>query len=287
MNKGKGSGMELTLYQVDAFADEVFKGNPAAIVPLECWLGDETLQAIALENNLSETAYFIRHEDGVPGHYHLRWFTPRAEVDLCGHATLASAFVLFEFLGEQSDKLAFETRSGALHVERGADGALAMDFPAQTTDARLDNPELIVEFEAAIGTKIEAPLMRLPYSLFVLESEADLRAVHDLSAIGSALERSPFWALLITAPADEERDYDFVSRFFAPGKGVPEDPATGSAHCLLAPYWAERLGKSELVGYQASQRGGVVHCAMNGGRVTLSGKVSPYLQGRISIPDIG
>jgi PhzF family phenazine biosynthesis protein len=275
--------MELALYQVDAFADEVFKGNPAAVVPLKDWLPEETMQALAVENNLSETAYFVPHEDGARGHYHLRWFTPGAEVDLCGHATLASAYVLFEYRGESADTLTFETRSEPLTVRRGEGGLLAMNFPAQVTTDRLEDVALLARFEAALGAKVQDPLMRGPYSLFILESESDVRNITYSGAIEDALNESPFWALLVTAPADKGKPYDFVSRFFAPAKGVPEDPVTGSAHCMLAPYWADRLGKQKVVGYQASPRGGTVFCEMKGDRVELSGRVAPYLTGTITI----
>ena len=278
--------MDLKLYQVDAFADDVFKGNPAAIVPLAEWLPTEVMQALAVENNLSETAFFVPHADGAVGHFDLRWFTPGAEVDLCGHATLASAYVLFEYLGETADTLRFETRSGTLKVTRGADGFLSMDFPANVTTDELDNPALLAKFEAALGAKVLEPKMRGPYSLFVLERESDVRNIRYSGAIADALEESPFWALLVTAPADAGQPYDFVSRFFAPAKGVPEDPVTGSAHCMLAPYWAKRLGRDKVVGYQASKRGGTVVCEMQGDRVSLSGRVAPYLMGTISIPEV-
>jgi len=279
--------MDLKLYQVDAFADDVFKGNPAAIVPLGAWLPPEVMQALAVENNLSETAFFVPHGDGAPGHYDLRWFTPGSEVDLCGHATLASAYVLYECLDECADMLRFETRSGTLTVARGVDGLLSMDFPANLTSDRLDNPALLAKFEAALGAKVKEPLMRGPYSLFVLERESDVRNIRYSGAIADAIEESPFWALLVTAPADDGQPCDFVSRFFAPAKGVPEDPVTGSAHCMLAPYWAKRLGQDKVVGYQASARGGTVECELRGDRVSLSGRVAPYLKGTISIPEAG
>lgn len=279
--------MDLKLYQVDAFADDVFKGNPAAIVPLAEWLPTEVMQALAVENNLSETAFFVPHADGAAGHFELRWFTPGAEVDLCGHATLASAYVLFEQMGEAADTLRFETRSGTLTVTRGAGELLLMDFPANVTTDRLDNPALLAKFEVALGATVLEPKVRDIYSLFILEREADVRNIRYSGAIADAIEESPFWALLVTAPADVGQPYDFVSRFFAPAKGVPEDPVTGSAHCMLAPYWAERLGRERVVGYQVSARGGTVVCEMRGDRVTLSGRVAPYLKGTISIPEAG
>jgi predicted PhzF superfamily epimerase YddE/YHI9 len=158
-----------------------------------------------------------------------------------------------------------------------------MDFPANFTNDRLDDAGLLAKFEAALGAKIQQPMMRPPYSLFVLESESDVRNVAYSGAIAEALDASPFWGLLITAPADEGQPYDFVSRFFAPAEGVPEDPVTGSAHCMLAPYWAERLGKLNVTGFQASPRGGTVFCEVKGDRVMLAGRVAPYLKGTITI----
>ncbi len=276
--------MDFTLYQVDAFADDVFKGNPAAVLPLESWLPTDRLQAIALENNLSETAYFVPRADGAKGHYDLRWFTPGAEVELCGHATLASAYVLFEFLGETADTLTFHTRSGALIVTRGEAGLLSMDFPARALE-EVSDTAVLATFSKALGQPVQNLLAFGEYCLFVLESEVQVRGVRYSGAIEDALASTPYWGLLITAAADEATSaYDFVSRFFAPAKGVPEDPVTGSAHCMLAPYWAERLGKPDVVGYQASARGGMVYCTMKDDRVALAGRVAPYLKGTISIP---
>lgn len=274
--------MDLTLYQVDAFTDEVFKGNPAAIVPLTAWLGDDQLQAIALENNLSETAYFIPHEDGAPGHYHLRWFTPGAEVDLCGHATLGTAYVLYEFLGETADTLRFETRSGTLVVTRKGGGMLAMDFPALQSKPVADKAE-VDPFAKAIGQRVEEMRTSLEYAMCVLAEEAQVRAITYSGAIEDALRASPYWGLIVTAPAASGTGRDVVSRFFAPQKGVPEDPVTGSAHCRIVPYWAERLGKNELTAYQASPRGGTVHCTLRGDRVSLAGHVAAYMKAVITV----
>ncbi len=275
--------MEFTLYQIDAFASEVFTGNPAAVVPLKEWLPDDVMQKIALENNLAETAFFVPKENGPEGHYDLRWFTPGAEVDLCGHATLASAHVLYEFLGEGAEALSFHTRSGELIVRQAEDGRLQMDFPALASEELLNNQAVLDTFSAAIKQPIEKAYTSLEYLLCVLSTEEQVRAVSYVGAIEDALRDTPYWGLVITAPADAGSEFDFVSRFFAPEKGVPEDPVTGSAHCRLAPYWAKRLDKSDLVAYQASPRGGTVHCRMEGARVILSGQAVSYLKGAISI----
>lgn len=273
--------MELGIYQIDAFAGAVFQGNPAAIVPLEKWLPDETLQAVALENNLSETAYFIPHEDGAPGHYHLRWFTPAMEVDLCGHATLASAYVLFEMLGETSDALTFETRSGALTVEKGHDGWLSMDFPVWRPERAKASDHEAMLLTSALCTEVKEVLGFQYYGLVEVPSPEVLREIEVTGALVSALGDLPYWGLIVTTRG--EGDYDFISRFFAPEKGVSEDPVTGSAHCVLTPYWADKLGKTELLGYQASARGGAVKCRLEGDRVRLSGRAVPYLKGTITI----
>src|ERR1700691_2163213 len=217
--------MRLPLYQVDAFTGDLFRGNPAAVCPLERWLPDATMQAIAAENNLSETAFFVRDGDG----YTLRWFTPTVEVDLCGHATLASGFVVMSFLEPEREAVSFRTvKAGTLTVTRNGN-VLAMDFPARPT----------------------------------------VPAVEDC------------WAAIATAPGDNGTD--FVSRFFAPAQGVPEDPATGSSPCTLTPYWAERLGKRTLEARQLSRRGGARRCPKNAERVTIAGRAVLYLEGEISV----
>jgi len=276
--------MDLTLYQIDAFTDEVFKGNPAAIIPLEKWISEQALQSIAMENNLAETAYFLPHENGKAGHYHLRWFTPEAEVDLCGHATLASAYVLYEYLGESSEELSFHTRSGELKVQRSDDGRLSMDFPALLSEEVTADPALVDAFSKAIGQPIEKAYTSLEYLLCVLSTEEQVRALSYSGLISDTLRNTSYWGLIVTAPGDADSEFDCVSRFFAPEKGVPEDPVTGSAHCRIAPYWAERLGKDDLVAYQASPRGGTLHCQMKGTRVILSGRAAPFLKGTISVP---
>ena len=259
--------MELKLYQVDAFTDRPFAGNPAAVVPLEEWLPDATMQSIALENNLSETAFFVCRDSGA---YDLRWFTPAQEVDLCGHATLGAAWVLFNQLGFAGAVAAFHTRSGLLRVERDGD-RLVLDFPAQPPV-----PGEIGDVAGAIGLSPEV-VLRAPYGVAVLDSEETVRSVHPNLARIASLDTPE---LIITAPGG---DSDFVSRFFAPAAGIDEDPVTGSAHCILIPYWADRLGKKEMFARQVSARGGALWCAMKGERVSIAGDVAPYLEGTIRI----
>ena len=260
--------MRLLIFQVDAFTDRVFGGNPAAVCPLESWLDDATMQAIAYENNLSETAYFVPGD----GAYALRWFTPLAEVDLCGHATLASAHVVFHHLQPDADAVAFDTRSGRLEVTRSGD-ALTMDFPALAAHP-VETP---ADLSAGLGAEPVAVFADMDY-LALFETEAQVRGiVPDLTALGRLDERR---GVIATAPGESA---DFVSRFFSPRMGVPEDPVTGSAHCMLAPFWAERLGKTSLRAYQASARGGVVQCTVAGERVHLTGRAVQYLEGTITV----
>jgi predicted PhzF superfamily epimerase YddE/YHI9 len=225
------SALRIPMYQVDAFAGRVFSGNPAAICPLETWLPDAQMQAIAAENNLAETAFFVRNGVG----YKLRWFTPVVEVDLCGHATLASAFIILNDLTPGERSVSFETKSGTLTVTRDGD-LYSLDFPSRPPEPCNDvYPGLV----SALGGKPEAVL------------------------------------------AARGREADFVSRFFAPAKGVPEDPVTGSAHCTLIPYWSKRLGKQKLHAFQVSPRGGEVWCEDRGARVTISGKAARFFEGTI------
>ena len=261
--------MEIPVYQVDAFANAAFSGNPAAVCPLETWLPDETLQAIAAENNLSETAYFVR-----TGERHaLRWFTPACEVDLCGHATLASAYVLFHELGAAwgvtSDTLRFDTKSGELVVRRDGE-RLAMDFPSRPPGPVKVDSGLVT----AMGDEPLEILAARDY-LLVYRSASEVRA---LAPNMEALARIDRFAFIATAPGE---DCDFVSRFFAPTKGVPEDPVTGSAHCTLIPYWAAKLGKTSLKARQISKRGGELFCRLNGDRVEMAGSAALFLRGHI------
>jgi len=265
--------MRIPLYQIAAFADGPFTGNPAAVCPLDSWLPDDVMQAVAAENNLSETAFFVPEGEG----YRLRWFTPTTEVDLCGHATLASGYVVFRWLRPQLSKVSFQTeKAGALRV--GRDGELlALDFPARPPEP-CAAPEALA---AALGKPPSAVLAARDY-LAVYASADDVAALTpDFNAL-AALDR---FAVIATAPGTGE--VDFVSRFFAPARGVDEDPVTGSAHCTLIPYWAERLGKDRLEARQLSRRGGRLDCAISrhpgGDRVTIAGRAVPYLEGTITI----
>jgi PhzF family phenazine biosynthesis protein len=259
--------MDLQIFQVDAFTREAFHGNPAAVVPLDEWLDSETMLSIAAENNLAETAFFVKSGDG----FELKWFTPEVEMDLCGHATLASAFVLWNELGFESDEIAFETRSGTLKVAR--DGELmVLDFPSRPAE-ETDFPDGLAE---ALGDAPQTVLKSRDYlAVFNTESEVlglrpDFKAVKDLGV----------HAVIVTAPGDRS---DFVSRFFAPSVGVDEDPVTGSAHCTLIPYWAERLGKNDLYARQISSRGGEIFCTLVGDRVRMGGNAVLYLKGEIYV----
>lgn len=268
--------MEIPYWQVDAFSERPFGGNPAGVCLLESWLPDRTLAAIADENRLSETAFLVPLDgsDGVDAH--LRWFTPSGdEVDLCGHATLASAHVLFEEIGEPGPELRFRTRSGALTVSRDGE-RLAMDFPSRPAEP-CETPAALID---GLGTEpVEAAravdyLAELPDEAAVRALDPDMRALRELDGRG----------VIATAPGQE---VDFVSRFFAPKLGVPEDPVTGSAHCTLAPYWSGRLGRTEMHARQVSERGGEVWCADRGERVEVSGGAALYLEGEIRVPAAG
>lgn len=261
--------MRLPIYQVDAFTDSLFGGNPAAVCPLKAWLPDATMQAIAAENNLSETAYFVPDGDD----YALRWFTPTVEVDLCGHATLASGYVVLRLLAPQRAAVNFHTRkAGTLTVARSGD-RLTMDFPARPAAPSKPPAGLC---EALGGAPRE--VLRARDHLVVYDSAAEIAA---LTPDFAALAKVDCWAVIVTAPGDD--GVDFVSRFFAPAQGIAEDPATGSSHCTLAPYWAKRLGKRELEARQLSRRGAALHCTLNGDRVGIAGRAVLYLQGQIEI----
>lgn len=258
--------MKLKQYQVDAFATRAFEGNPAAVCPLESWLGDGLLQAIAEENNLSETAFFVPSEQG----FELRWFTPVREVDLCGHATLATAHVLFEILGYAGQAITFETRSGELIVQRKG-ARLEMNFPA-CPPSPCERSEILAQ---GLGQRPFEVLAADDY-LAVFDSEATVRAITPDQALLGQLDLR---GVIVTAPGS---DVDFVSRFFAPKFGIPEDPVTGSAHCTLAPYWAKRLGKNVLTARQVSRRGGNIGCELKADRVILSGSAVTVMASEIT-----
>ena len=262
--------MRAPIYQVDAFTSTRFAGNPAAVIPLDAFLPDTTLQAIAAENNLAETAYLVPSN----GDYQLRWFTPGTEVPLCGHATLASAAVVMERLEPARTQVVFHSASGPLTVKKNGAGYV-MDFPSRPSQP-IPAPPGLAE---AVGA---APLVVTENDfnyLALFENEETLRHVAPDMA---ALIRIGKPGLIVTAPSSDPQ-YDFVSRYFAPIKGIPEDPVTGSAHCVLAPFWAERLGKTDFTAFQASPRGGKVLCRLRGDRTELEGECVFYLEGQVEI----
>ncbi|MBN3561028.1 PhzF family phenazine biosynthesis protein [Aliamphritea spongicola] len=259
--------MKIPIYQVDAFTDSLFGGNPAAVCILESWPADELLQKIAAENNLAETAYIVTTENG----YDLRWFTPAVEIDLCGHATLAAAYIIFRFIEPALQTVSFSTKSGTLTVNREAEDRLSLDFPA-----RKPTPAEITDAAIKAMGKAPAEAWQSRDLMLVYENEADILALEpDMLAFK---ELNSHFAVIATAKGDEA---DFVSRFFAPLAGIPEDPVTGSAHCTLIPFWAERLEKDTLLARQLSARGGTLYCQHQGERVTMSGKAVLFMQGEI------
>jgi len=259
--------MELHLYQIDAFAGRPFEGNPAAVCPIDEWLPDELMQSIAEENNLSETAFFVPTGDG----FHIRWFTPTSEVDLCGHATLASAYVLFNILGYKGNRVVFDSRSGLLTVTKD-DEWLVMDFPAQPPVLCDIPPEIEKAFDAA-----PVECLKAEDYLVVFERESEIETANPDFA---QLQKLDLRGVIITAKSS---GYDFVTRFFAPKYGVFEDPVTGSAYTQLAPYWASRLGKKRFNVKQVSARGGELSCEIVDDRVHISGKAIKYLEGKIRV----
>lgn len=266
--------MQLEFHQVDAFAQRPFTGNPAIVYRLEHWLDNALMQQIAAEHNLAETAFVVK--EGAA--WHIRWFTPSAEVPLCGHATLASAHVLFEIYGEQGDVLDFTCLSGALRVSRAGE-KLELNFPVR----RAQPCELRAEVEQALGQPVNSVLalhegQGVQELLAILPDEAAVRAcVPDLAAVA----RLPGLGLLISAPGEQ---HDFVSRYFAPSIGINEDPVTGSTHCILTPYWAQQLGKQSLSAFQCSARGGELHCELDGERVKIAGQALLVASGRLLLP---
>ncbi len=267
--------MKLKIWQVDAFARKPLEGNPAAVIPLDAWLAGDLMQAIAGENNLAETAFFVKTG---PGSYDLRWFTPNTEVDLCGHATLASAWVIFNHIDTALSEARFMTRSGELVVTRRAGGDL-ISMPSNIVTPY--SADIGAEIGAALGVAPPRELHSGTYLMAVWDQAAIVRAIPGPGGIEPVLKALGFWGLIATAPGDG--DYDCVSRFFAPAKGVPEDPVTGSAHCALTPFWAKRLGKKTLKARQASPRGGDLLCTDDGARTIIQGDCALYLTGEIAI----
>jgi PhzF family phenazine biosynthesis protein len=261
--------MQRSMYQIDAFTDVLFHGNPAAVVPLDAWLPDEVMQAIAEENNLAETAFYVRTGDG----FHIRWFTTVCEVDLCGHATLATAHALFHHEGHIGESVTFASRSGPLFVRRHGD-LLVLDFPVDTIHP-VPLPEGLAR---ALGGPPMETYRGKDDLLLVYRNQAEIAAIEpDFAVIGTI----PCRGVIVTAPG---ATVDFVSRFFGPQSGIPEDPVTGSAHTTLVPYWAKKLGKTTFTALQLSRRGGSLRCVLNGDRVEIAGHAVTFLQGTIQVP---
>ena len=262
--------MKLTIYQIDAFAENVFSGNPAAVCVIDSWLDDQTMQLIAMENNLAETAFLVKKGNG----YEIRWFTPEIEVDLCGHATLASAYVLFRFFENAVSELEFfSPRSGILKVEKADDGYLIMDFLADETIV-VDGIDVITN---SIGL---TPLKRIKGQTDYLLIYSSQKEIEQISPNFHLLDQLDCQGVIVSAPRDE---VDFVSRFFAPQCGILEDPVTGSAHTTMTPYWAKVLGKEKMTAKQLSPRGGNLECENHTDRVKISGKAVLYMVGEIEI----
>ncbi len=262
--------MKLEIFQVDAFTSKPFGGNPAAVVPLMEWLPDETMMKIAAENNLSETAFFVKND----GRYNIRWFTPTVEVNLCGHATLASSYVIFNELKLEDDSIRFHSgRSGELGVAKHGD-RLVLDFPSYP----MNEIEQCDELAQAVGKiPLRAWESQGNMVFLLMDSESDIRA---LEPDMSALSKVGYDEVIVTAEGD---DSDFVSRMFAPRIGIPEDPVTGAIHCSLTPYWAEKLGKDKLFARQVSKRGGELFCELAGDRVKIGGHAVTYMKGEIYV----
>ncbi|SOB76263.1 phenazine biosynthesis protein PhzF family [Marinobacter sp. LV10R510-11A] len=267
--------MSYPIYQVDAFTSEIFKGNPAAVMPLETWLPDETLQALATENNLSETAFFVREPGAEGSDFHIRWFTPSIEVPLCGHATLASAWVIFNKLNWPAEHIRFHSKSGPLGVQKAPGDWLILDFPNLPIEERETPALLSGALDGAPTTAFYVPsdanyMVVLENEAAVKAAQPDMRMLKELDNLG----------LIITAPGETA---DFVSRYFAPGMGLDEDPVTGSIHSVLVPYWAQKLGKTKLEARQLSARGGFLRCELKGDRVAIAGQAAFYMEGAVHI----
>jgi PhzF family phenazine biosynthesis protein len=260
--------MKIIIYQVDSFSGELFKGNPAAICPLRIWLPVETMQKIAMENNLSETGFYVHEPNG----YRIRWFTPAAEVELCGHATLAAGHVLFNHEGYAGDDILFNSLSGILKVRKNGD-MLVLDFPADTIQPAEASKEIL----QGLNCKPVQVFKGRSDLMLVLTTEMEIA---ELNPDFTLLSRAAGRGIIVTAPGDS---VDFVSRFFAPAVGINEDPVTGSAHTTLTPYWAKRLNKTELTAMQLSKRTGILYCRLNGDRVEIAGQAVTYLTGAIDI----
>jgi PhzF family phenazine biosynthesis protein len=269
--------MKLSLYQIDAFTNKVFGGNPAAVIPLEKWIAEDVMQKLAMENNLSETVFFVPCSPSMGGGweeaFEIRWFTPAVEINLCGHATLASAFVLYNFLSFKGQKIVFHSKSGKLEIEKRAD-LYVMDFPAWKPERIQNYPE---NLEEALGVNEIVGVYKHRDMMVELNREEDVRnAKPDFTALNKIGEK-----IIITAPGVE--GVDFVSRFFAPSVGVNEDPVTGSAHSQLIPFWSEKLNKKKMHAKQLSQRGGELWVGLWGDRVSIAGQCAFYMKGEIEV----
>lgn len=263
--------MKIPIYQVDAFADELFKGNPAAICPIPEWLPEETMQNMGLENNLSETAFIVKEGED----YRIRWFTPLAEVKLCGHATLASAHVIFNHLNHKGNNITFQSKSGPLYVSRKENGLITLDFPNNNPEQITDIPAGMLE---GLGVDSSCPVFKTSFDyMVVLPSQS---AVEALMPDFKLLSRSPGRGIIATARGN---DADFVSRCFYPQTGVDEDPVTGSAHTIMTPYWAAQLNKTKMKAIQLSKRGGHLEVELVGNRVLMSGKAITYMVGEVIV----
>ena len=260
--------MKLTIYQVDAFADKLFTGNPAAIVPLDQWISDELMQQVAMENNLAETAFFVPKGND----FDIRWFTPEAEIDLCGHATLGSAFVLFNYMHYKGDSIVFHSKSGPLYISRNKE-ILQLDFPSWKPERVTDYPQ---ELLLSLGNPEVTGVYKYRDLLVELNNEEDVRKIKPDFAMMKKFKEM----VIITAPG---KQVDFVSRFFAPGMQIDEDPVTGSAHSQLIPFWSYKLGKNKMMARQLSKRGGEITCEQRGDRVIMGGRCVFYMKGEIEV----
>jgi predicted PhzF superfamily epimerase YddE/YHI9 len=274
------AAMNLKLWQIDAFAEKPLEGNPAAVMPLDAWLDDALMQRIANENNLAETAYFVRE---APGRYRLRWFTPAVEVPLCGHATLASAWLIFSELAPELQTIDFETLSGTLHVKRGADGRHQMSLPSDFVTPFEPSPDFAQRIGDALDSRPPLKIFKGRNILALFESAWIVESLNGPGDIARLIP--PDTGLIATSigRAGSHDEFDFVSRYFAPHHGIPEDPVTGSAHAALTPFWANALGKKTLKARQVSPRGGNLLCTDDGARTLLSGACALYMTGEISI----
>lgn len=265
--------MKLSIYQIDAFADQVFKGNPAAVIPLQHWLDDKVMQQIAMENNLSETVFFVKASSVGEGDYHIRWFTPEYEVDLCGHATLASAYIIKNFLEPPVKELSFTTQKAGVIKAVCEAGIYTLNFPSRMPIPCETPPQLLQSLNVSSAVEVLRSrdyFVVLPTEETVKACVPDYTVMKELDGIG----------VIVTAKGHEA---DVVSRCFYPGLGIQEDPVTGSAHCNIVPYWSQKLGKNKLQCYQASPRGGTLQCTLEGDRVLMSGMCVLFLKGEIYI----